>query len=139
MNALTRLPERALDLASQVGSGLRDAVPDRAIKWVETGAALGALKTGSRVATRLVRRNPMIAVAAAAGAGLLWYAARRRAKQAESGTIQGTATRVEAKRESGNGPRKRKAASAAAESRSTASRAPAARSRGGETSASSET
>ena len=35
------------------------------------------------------------------GAGLLWYAARRRAKQAENGAIEGSATRVDAK--SGNG------------------------------------
>lgn len=111
MNALTNLPERALELASHVGSGIKDAVPNRALKWVETGAALGALKTGTRVATRMVRRNPGIVVAAAAGAGLLWYAAHRRAKQAENGAIQGTATRVEAKRASGNGTRKRKTAS----------------------------
>jgi hypothetical protein len=112
MNALTNLPERALELASQVGHGIKDAVPNRALKWVETGAALGALKTGTRVATRMVRRNPAIAVAAAAGAGLLWYAAHRRAKQAENGAIEGTARRVEAKRASGNGTRKRKTTSA---------------------------
>jgi hypothetical protein len=112
MNALTNLPERALELASQVGHGIKDAVPNRALKWVETGAALGALKTGTRVATRMVRRNPAIAVAAAAGAGLLWYAAHRRAKQAEHGAIEGTARRVEAKRASGNGTRKRKTTSA---------------------------
>lgn len=103
-NTLSTLPERALQLATQVGAGIKDAVPDKAIKWVETGAALGALKTGGRVATKLVRRNPALAVAAAAGAGLLWYAARRRAKQAEqagNGAIEGKATRVEAKR--GNG------------------------------------
>jgi hypothetical protein len=114
MNALTNLPERALELASQVGHGIKDAVPNRALKWVETGAALGALKTGTRVATRMVRRNPAIAVAAAAGAGLLWYAAHRRAKQAEHGAIEGTARRVEAKRASGNGTRKRKTTSARA-------------------------
>ena len=103
-NTLSTLPERALQLATQVGAGIKDAVPDKAIKWVETGAALGALKTGGRVATKLVRRNPALAVAAAAGAGLLWYAARRRAKQAGqagNGAIEGKATRVEAKR--GNG------------------------------------
>jgi hypothetical protein len=104
-NTLSTLPERALQLAAQVGSGIKDAVPDKAIKWVETGAALGALKTGSRVATKLVRRNPAIAVAAAAGAGLLWYAARRRARQAEqagNGAIEGKATRVEARRANGS-------------------------------------
>ena len=106
MNNLTRLPERAMELASQVGDGLRDRVPDSAIKWIETGAAIGALKTGTRIATRFVRRNPTVAVAAAAGAGLLWYAARRRAKQAENDAVDGTATRVEAKRAGGNGSRR---------------------------------
>jgi len=108
MNTLERLPERALELASRVGDGLRDAVPDRAVKWVETGAALGALRTGTRVATRAVRRNPVIAVAAVAGAGLLWYAARRRAKREDSEAIDGTSRRIEAKRETskrGNGQR----------------------------------
>jgi hypothetical protein len=109
-NTLSTLPERALQLATQVGAGIKDAVPDKAIKWVETGAALGALKTGSRVATKLVRRNPALAVAAAAGAGLLWYAARRRAKQAQqagNGAIEGKATRVEAKRSNGSTRAKR--------------------------------
>jgi hypothetical protein len=111
MNTLTRLPERAMELASQMGDGLKDRVPDRAIKWIETGAALGVLKTGTRVATRFVRRNPVVAVAAAAGAGLLWYAARHRAKQAANGhgdnAIEGKATRVEAKRVNGNASRRR--------------------------------
>ncbi len=102
---MSNLPERALQLATQVGEGIKDVVPSRAIKWIETGAALSALKTGSRVATRVVRRNPVVAVAAAAGAGLLWYAAHRRAKQ--NGAIDGVATRVEAKRENGSGTRKR--------------------------------
>ncbi len=109
-NTLSTLPERALQLATQVGAGIKDAVPDKAIKWVETGAALGALKTGSRVATKLVRRNPALAVAAAAGAGLHWDAARRRAKQAQqagNGAIEGKATRVEAKRSNGSTRAKR--------------------------------
>jgi len=109
MNTFERIPERALELASRVGGGLRDAVPDQAIKWVETGAALGAAKTGARMATRLVRRNPVIAVAAVAGAGLLWYAARRRAKHnGNTDAVEGRAKRVEAKRESrGNGQGRR--------------------------------
>jgi hypothetical protein len=54
-----------------------------------------------------VRRNPAMAVAAAAGAGLLWYVARRKAKQAQDGAIDGSATRIEAKRSTGraNGSR----------------------------------
>jgi hypothetical protein len=107
---LSTLPERALQLATQVGAGIKDAVPDRAIKWVETGAALGALRTGTRMATKLVRRNPAVAAAAVAGAGLLWYAARRKARQAQDGAIDGSATRIEAKRAParGNGTSTRK-------------------------------
>jgi len=92
------LPGRALELATQVGEGIKSHVPDRALKWMETGAALGAARTGARMATKIVRRNPAVAIVAVAGAGLLWYAARRRAKQAEDGTIEGQSRRVEAKR-----------------------------------------
>lgn len=98
MSTIERLPGRALELATQLGDGIKSRVPERALKWVETGAALGAAKTGARVATKFVRRNPAIAVAAIAGAGLLWYAARRRAKQAEDGAIEGQSRRVDAKR-----------------------------------------
>ncbi len=110
MSKLNDLPGRALELATQVGETIRDRVPDSAIKWVETGAALAALKTGTRVATRFVRRTPVVVAAAAAGAGLLWYAARRRAKQAQEAPIEGTATRVEARRSDGGntGPRTRR-------------------------------
>jgi hypothetical protein len=106
MNQLSQLPERAMHIAGQVGDGLRGAMPDKAIQWVETGAALAALKTGGRVATRFVKRNPAIAVAAVAGAGLLWLAARRRAKRNEdAGGAEGRKAprRVEARR----APRKR--------------------------------
>lgn len=97
---LSTLPERALQLAGQLGDGIRGAVPAKAIGWVETGAALGALKTGTRVARKFVRRNPVITIAAAAaGAGLLLYAARRRAMKSENGgVIEGRSKRIEAKR-----------------------------------------
>lgn len=99
MNALQTLPERALRVAGQFGDGLRDKVPDRALKWVETGAALAAVKTGGRMATRLVRRNPAMAVAAVAGAGLLWMAARHRKRKMEAQEpIEGSAKRVDARR-----------------------------------------
>jgi len=114
MNTLERFPERAMELASRVGDGIRDAVPDRAVKWVETGAALGALKSGTRVATKFARRNPTLLVAAAAGAGLLWYAARRRARKQDgagngSEAIQGSSRRIEARRESTSAARRRHA------------------------------
>lgn len=97
MSKLGNAQDRALALIGEIGNGLRKAVPGKAMQWVETGAALGAVRTGARVATKLVRRNPVLATAAIAGAGLLWYAARRQAKQAENGPIEGTATRVDAK------------------------------------------
>ena len=98
IDKLQSLSGRALDLVGQAGDGLRHMVPNGAGKLLETGAALGALKTGSRVATTLVRRHPAAAVATVAGAGLLWYLARRRARQAEHAPIEGSATRIEARR-----------------------------------------
>ena len=109
MSLLERLPDRALDLATQVGEGIKSRVPGRAMKWIETGAALGAAKTGARVATRIVRRNPAVAVAAVAGAGLLWYAAHRRARQSENAPIEGQSRRVEAKRAANGAKRKPRA------------------------------
>lgn len=100
MNKLDLLPERALDLAGQAGDALRAMAP-KASSLISTGAKLGALKTGARVGLAVVRRNPVIAVATLAGAGLIWYAAKRRANRAENGegtTIEGTARRVEARK-----------------------------------------
>lgn len=130
MSKLNDLPGRALDIAAQVGETVRDRIPDQAIKWVETGAALGAIKTGGKVATRFIRRNPLVAAAAAAGAGLLWYAARRRAKQAQEGPIEGQSRRIQAKRaeaakESNEQPPRRRRTGSAQ------TRAPGARSRRG--------
>ncbi|UNK48234.1 hypothetical protein MNR01_10655 [Lysobacter sp. S4-A87] len=102
MSKLSDLPERALELASAVGDNLRHAVPSvtqHAGKWLETGAKLGVVKGGVQVAGKFVRRNPVLVAAAVAGAGLLWYAAKRRARQAENGgAIEGSARRVEAQR-----------------------------------------
>ena len=98
MSKLDNVQDRALELIGEIGGGLRKAVPNRAMQWVETGAALGAFRTGSKVAGKFVRRNPVLATAAIAGAGLLWLAARQRAKRAAEGPIEGTATRIEAKR-----------------------------------------
>lgn len=108
MMKLHTLSGRALDLAEQVGDNMKVLVPS-AQTLLATGAKLGALKTGARVAGMFVRRHPAIMVATVAGAGLLWYAAKRRARRAEQGndagnggrqTIEGRSTRVEAR--SGN-------------------------------------
>ncbi|MBF6023232.1 hypothetical protein [Lysobacter niastensis] len=105
MSRLTSLPERALELASVFGDNLRQAVPSvgqHAGKWLETGAKLGALKGGARVAGGFVRRHPALVAASVAGAGLLWYAAYRKKKRAEEegngAAIEGRARRVEARR-----------------------------------------
>lgn len=98
MSRLEDLPGRALEIAGSVGDSIRNSVPDRAMQWIGTGAALGAIKTGSRVAGKFVRRNPLVTIAAAAGAGLLLYAVRRQQKKARDGAIEGSATRIEAKR-----------------------------------------
>ncbi len=97
MSKFDAYTDRVVDLADRVGGAVKDHLPDRALQWIETGAAIGAVRTGTRVASKFVRRNPAIAVAAVAGAGLLWYAARRRAKriQAEEGeAIDGESRRV---------------------------------------------
>ena len=114
MSKLDNVQDRTLELIGEIGQGIRKAVPGRAMKWVETGAALGVMRTGGKVATKFVRRNPVLAGAAIAGAGLLWLAARHRAKRAEQGSIDGTATRIEAKR----GTRKKSSARKTAEAES---------------------
>lgn len=119
MSKFDTLPDRALELASQVGDNFKHLVPS-ASKWLETGAKLGVLKTGARAAGMVVRRHPAIAVATIAGAGLLWLAARNRAKRAEESqgdTIEGSARRVEAKRTTANRSSTRKRPSTASRSR----------------------
>ena len=101
---LIALPERAMEVAGKWGGEVLELMP-QASKWLETGAKLGALKSGTRVATTLVRRHPIAMVATVAAAGAIWYLARRRAKQAQNGdgreAIEGSARRVEAKRATG--------------------------------------
>ena len=103
MSKLTLITDRALDLVSQAGSGLKQVGPS-ASKLLQTGAAVGAVKTGGRVAVKFVRRNPVIAVAAALGVGVLAYAAHRKRKQdALNAPIEGRSRRIEAKRVNGTG------------------------------------
>lgn len=110
MNKLGNAQDRAMALIGELGDGLRKAVPGKAMQWVETGAALGALRTGGRVALKVARRNPVLAGAAIAGAGLLWFAARKRAKAAEQTPIEGSAKRVEARKPQARKPRRKTAA-----------------------------
>lgn len=114
MSKFEELSGRALEIAGNVGDSIRDRVPDKAIKWVETGAALGALKTGGRVASKFVRRNPAVAIATAASAGVMWYLVRRQQKKSQAaGAIEGNSKRIHAKtgntsaRAKATAPRKR--------------------------------
>lgn len=116
MSKLDNVQDRTLELIGEISQGIRKAVPERAMQWVETGAALGAMRTGGKVATKFVRRNPVLAGVAIAGAGLLWLAARHRAKRAAEGPIDGTATRIEAKRGTRKKPSTQKTAEAESES-----------------------
>ncbi|WP_411833517.1 hypothetical protein [Pseudoxanthomonas mexicana] len=109
MNKLTHLTDRAMSMASHAGSGLKHAVVPNAQKLLQTGAALGAAKTGLKVARGFIRRNPAVAVAAAAGAGLLAYAVyRKRKKDQQHAPIEGDARRIETRK--GNGAARRSAA-----------------------------
>ena len=103
MSKLTTITDRAMDLVSQAGTSLKHVGPG-ASKLLQTGAAMGAVKTGGRVAVKLVRRNPVVAVAAALGVGVLAYAAHRKRKlEALNAPIEGKSKRIEAKRVNGSG------------------------------------
>ena len=110
MNRLDSLYDGARGLTTVVSSNLKHAG-----KWLDAGAKMGALKSGARVATVFAKRHPVLLAATAAGAGLLWYAAHRRAKRAENGdgneyaAIEGTARRVDAKRGTKRAARKPRA------------------------------
>ncbi len=128
MSAIDRLSKggaAALGLA-------RDAVDTASPKlkqWLKTGAALGVARTGVRVAGGVVRRNPGLALAAAAvGAGYLAYTAYRKnaaavsaaatdaaaaanAQPANTTPIDSTATVIETRKRGS----RRKAASTAAD------------------------
>ena len=103
MSKLTIITDRAIDLVSQAGENLKEAMPD-ADKLLKTGVALGAIKAGGRVASSFVRRNPAFVAAAAVGVGVLAYAAYRKRKKAGlDAPIDGKSTRIQAKRIEGNG------------------------------------
>ncbi len=94
-----RALERALEIAGNAGDSLRHAAP-HASDWLKTGAALSAVKTGGKVAGKLVRRNPAVTIAAAvAGLGLIGYAVYRKRKQ-QDGSIDGSARRIETEQRS---------------------------------------
>jgi hypothetical protein len=104
MSKVTIITERALELLGQAGDSMKHVGPS-ATKLLQTGAALGAVKTGSKLAVGLVRRNPVVAVAAALGVGVMAYAAKRKRDKDGSAPIEGRSKRVEAKRVTGTAKR----------------------------------
>lgn len=111
MSKFESLPDRALELVHAISANLKEAAP-KAGQWLETGAKFGVVKAGARTAGGFIRRNPVVAVAAVAGAGLLWYAAARRKarQQAEGGdAIEGSARRIDARRAERSDARRRRA------------------------------
>ncbi|WP_045728708.1 hypothetical protein [Xanthomonas sp. GPE 39] len=109
MSKLTIITDRALDLASHAGDSLKHLGP-QANKWlhsgmtigaIKTGAALGAVKTGGKAARNAVRRNPALAIAAAAvGVGLIGYALYRKRQRDKTAPIEGKAQRIETSKRS---------------------------------------
>lgn len=96
-------PDKAMDFAGRLGDGLRHAMPDGlrqvvpagAGKWLQTGVALGAARTGIRAAGTVARRHPVALTAAAVGIGAALYAvARHRRKLAEQDAIEGRSQRI---------------------------------------------
>ena len=117
MSKFDAYTDRVVDLAGKVGSTVKEHLPGHAMRLFETGAALGAVKTGTRVAGKFVRRNPAIAIAAVAGAGLLVYAARRRrarqlALEGEDKAIDGESVRVTSTGRTPSNSRRRRASAA---------------------------
>lgn len=104
MSKVTVITERALELLGQAGDSMKHVGPS-ATKLLQTGAALGAVRTGSKLAVGLVRRNPVVAVAAALGVGVMAYAAKRKRDKDGSAPIEGRSKRVEAKRVTGTAKR----------------------------------
>jgi len=102
MSRLDSFSGKMMDLAGQVGDSVRNTLPSGTGKWLQTGAAIGVAKSGSRVVGSFVRRNPAVLVAAAIGAGAAWYAVHRyrRKQQANGGgeVFEGQARRIEPRR-----------------------------------------
>jgi hypothetical protein len=117
MSKLGEISDRALELVETAGEKLhlRRAQADGLLK---TGVALGAARTGAKVAVGFVRRNPAVAIAAGIGVGLLALAAYRKRKRAQmEGSTEGKPRRVHARRVGGNEAARAAAAQSATEAR----------------------
>ena len=117
MSKLGELSDRALELVEAAGTKmhLRRAEADGLLK---TGVALGAARTGAKMALGFARRNPAVAIAAGVGVGLLALAAYRKRKRAQmNGAAEGKPRRIDARRVNGNERARAAAAQSATEAR----------------------
>ncbi|WAT15198.1 hypothetical protein [Xanthomonas fragariae] len=107
-----RALERALELAGNAGGHLRHAASNAgdqarnagsslrhfgpgASQWLKTGAALGVVRSGGKAASKLVKRNPAVTVAAAvASLGLIGYAVYRK-RQRDQQVLGGNVHRLD--------------------------------------------
>jgi hypothetical protein len=89
MKTIERLSSSSTALAHRARKTI-DATSSLLPQWLGTGAALTLARTGTKVATTFVRRNPAAALAiGVVGAGVLAYRMyRRRAADAADGTAQ---------------------------------------------------
>jgi hypothetical protein len=93
MNTIDRLSDRSLALVHRTRDGL-DAASSHLPQWLSAGAALSLARSGTKVATTLVRRNPAAAVAIGVlGVGVLAYRMyRKRTKASDAATADDGAT-----------------------------------------------
>ncbi|ALZ73806.1 hypothetical protein BRM21_02740 [Xanthomonas oryzae pv. oryzae] len=91
---LRHAASNAGDQARHAGSSLRHFRPS-ASEWLKTGVALGAVRKGGKAASKLVKRNPAVTVAAAvAGLGMIGYAVYRK-RQRDQQVLGGNVHRLD--------------------------------------------
>ncbi len=82
MNTIDRLSESGTALVRRARGSLGSGT-SHLPQWLEAGAMLSVAKTGTKVATTLVRRNPGVAIAVGVvGVGVLAYRFYRRRAEA---------------------------------------------------------
>lgn len=91
-----QVADQAVQQAAAGDAASPKALSGQVLQWLGTGAALGLLRSGARVAGRVVRRNPLLVGAVVVGAGVLWYAAHKRAQR--KAVLEGQARRLQALR-----------------------------------------
>jgi uncharacterized membrane protein YebE (DUF533 family) len=95
MNTIDRLTERGTALVRRARGSVESGT-SHLPQWLGAGAALSVAKTGTKVATTLVRRNPGVAIAVGVvGVGVLAYRFyRRRAEAAQTDAARSRAATV---------------------------------------------